>query len=128
MQQLDQMIETLKPRLRDAERQERQMKARNMIGEMFTAVLWGTLLGDPAAGVAVASVSGTGKDGRIREETGVQQLRELLATATMARTRLARASGYEDPVKRIPMKIVVICLAAVAGLALAIVIAAATSS
>ena len=104
------------------------MKAGNMIGEMFTAMLWGTLLGNPAAGVAVASVSGTGKDGRIREETGVQQLRELLATATMARTRLARASGYEDPVKRIPMKIVVICLAAVAGLALAIVIAAATSS
>lgn len=128
LQQLDQMIETLKPRLRDAEKQERQMKAENMIGSMFTAVLWGTLLGNPAAGVAVASVSGTERDGKIREETGVQQLRELLATATVARARLARASGYEDPVKRIPMKIVVICLAAVAGLVLAIIVAVATSS
>jgi hypothetical protein len=132
LQQLDQMIETLKPRLRDAEKQERQMKAGNMIGSMFSAVLWGALwealLGSPAAGVAVASVSGTEKDGRIREETGVQQLRELLATATMARTRLARASGYEDPVKRNPMKFVVISLTVIAVLMLAIVIAVATSS
>ena len=104
------------------------MKAENMIGSMFTAILWGTLLGNSAAGVAVASVSGTERDGKIREETGVQQLRELLATATVARARLARASGYEDPVKRIPMKIVVICLAAVAGLVLAIIVAVATSS
>lgn len=128
LQQLDQMIETLRPRLRDAEKQERQMKARNMIDSMFAAALFGTLLEDTAAGVAYASVSGTERDGKIREESGVHQLRELLATATMARTRLARALGYEDPVKRIPMKIVVICLATVAGLVLAILIAAATSS
>ncbi|MFM7168769.1 MAG: hypothetical protein ACKO3T_26320 [Planctomycetaceae bacterium] len=104
------------------------MKARNMIDSMFAAALFGTLLEDTAAGVAYASVSGTERDGKIREESGVHQLRELLATATMARTRLARALGYEDPVKRIPMKIVVICLATVAGLVLAILIAAATSS
>jgi cytochrome bd-type quinol oxidase subunit 2 len=122
------MIETLKPRLRDAEKQERQMKAGNMIGSMFSAVLWGTLLGSPAAGVAVASVSGTEREGKIREETGVHQLRELLTTATMARTRLARASGYGDPGTRIPMKFVVICLTVVAVLMLAIAIAVATSS
>lgn len=128
LQQLDKMIETLKPRLREAEKLERQMKAENMVGSMFSAVLWGTLLGDTAAGVAVASVSNTDRERKIREETGVEQLRELLATANVARARLARASGYEDPVKRIPMKIVVICLAAVAGSVLAIIVAVARSS
>ena len=128
LQQLDQLIETLKPRLRDAQKQERQLQAGNMVGSMFSAVLWGTLLGNPSAGAAVASVSKTRRDGQILEGTGAQRLQELLTTATMARKRLATASGDEDPEKRIPMKIVVICLTVVAVLMLAIVIAVATSS
>ena len=99
-----------------------------MVGSMFSAVLWGTLLGNPSAGAAVASVSKTRRDGQILEGTGAQRLQELLTTATMARKRLATASGDEDPEKRIPMKIVVICLTVVAVLMLAIVIAVATSS
>lgn len=128
LQKLDQMIETLKPRLREAAQQQRQLQAGNMVGSMFSAVLWGTLLGNPSAGVAAASVSKSARDGQILEETGVQRLQKLLATATMARKRLATASGYEDPVKPTPWKTMAICVAALVIVILAMLIASAVSS